>query len=113
MTRFFSILALSLSLALPAVAHSPVKSTAPADGEIVASAPETISLVFGKPVMLTKVRLETGGQTIDLNLASAKGFGREFALPAGSEMSGPCTVEWRALAEDGHVMNGSFSFNVE
>ncbi|MEL6226628.1 MAG: copper resistance CopC family protein [Pseudomonadota bacterium] len=113
MRRFFSILALYLSLALPAAAHSPVESTTPVDDSIVASAPETISMVFGKPVMLTKVRLENGGQTTDLDLAGSKGFATEFALPAGAELSGPCTVEWRALAQDGHVMKGSFTFNVE
>ena len=109
-----AVVAFALSLAGAAAAHSRPETTAPANGEVVAAAPEVISISFDKPMRVTFIEL-TGAD------------GDAFALERTDEMApltrfeavppplpaGRYTVKWRGLSEDGHAMSGRFSFEVQ
>ena len=105
--------ALALSLAGPATAHSRPETTAPANGAVVATAPEVISISFDKPMRVTFIELTNAdGDAFTLERTDGMAPVTRFeatppALPAGSY-----TVEWRGLSEDGHAMSGRFSFEV-
>ena len=114
MRSLVTAIALSLTLICAALAHSPVKSTQPANGASVAEPPETIVIEFDGDVRLTKVTVTSdGGAMSTLDLSGAKSFAVEHTLSAPDLSAGMYTVEWRALAKDGHAMKGSFSFSVK
>lgn len=100
----------------PAFAHAGLLATTPRDGQVVQTSPGEITLEFSEP-------LEEG--LIDLKLYD--GNGRPIAL-AGPNLAagdaarmraeppklpnGTYTVVWSVVSEDGHPVNGSFSFSV-
>ncbi|MGV6839751.1 MAG: copper resistance CopC family protein [Planktomarina sp.] len=96
-----------------AVAHSKINTTVPADGAQLASPPQMINLSFAKKIRLTKVEVSiSGGEELSLDLSQHKSFATQFDLPLPSQAKGPYTIEWRGLSQDGHVMQGSFTFEV-
>lgn len=114
----FRALAFAVSFALMttgfARAHSPLTSTIPADKAIVATAPDAITMVFGKSARLTRVTIAKNAEPAqNIDLAGQAKSGTQFMLDAVIDGVGTYTVEWRALSEDGHPIKGRFSFTVE
>ena len=109
----FLSLAAALPAALPVLAHSEKQATTPADGAVLDDAPATIGMTFDMPMRITMIRV-TGADGGEIALDRGDGMApvTEFtATPAGIG-PGDYTVEWRGLAEDGHAMQGAFSFRV-
>ena len=110
-----AIAAGSLALALggAAAAHSRAETTVPANGDVLATAPEAITMAFDKPMRITLIELTNAdGDAFALERTDEMAPVTRFeaappALPAGSY-----TVRWRGLSEDGHAMKGTFSFEV-
>ena len=103
-----------LAVARPVTAHSPLEGSRPADGAVLAQAPDKLELVFSHPVHLASVVLSPAGGGDPITIASAhmdKAIGR-YALSLPRLARETYMVDWRALASDGHVMSGSFSFTV-
>lgn len=114
MKNFFTALILLLGMSAAAVAHSPVKTTAPANGATLTAAPATIEIAFKDAVRLTKAAIVSSeGQNTNLDLSASKSFSAKHELPTPQLPPGDYTVEWRALAKDGHAMKGSFSFSIK
>ncbi len=105
--------AFGTAVATSALAHSSKETTSPADGSTVAQPPDAIVMTFDAPMRVTLIQVtgEDGTNypvTRTDNMAPSKTFQAvPAALPDGSY-----TVNWRGLAEDGHAMNGSFTFSV-
>ena len=108
--RYAAVLALILAL-FPHVgqAHSILRSSTPADGAVLAAAPDELALQFGKGIRLTA--LGVGGDPVDLPAQS--GFGTEFAIPLPALTPGTHDLVWRGLSVDGHAMKGTLTFTVE
>ena len=108
----FALLAVSL-LPLPAAAHSPLISSSPADGDVLAAAPQAIEMKFRGTAQLVRVAL-TGAQSGKVALSEehlmVEKHRHTVALPAIA--ADEYEVYWRALSADGHVVKGSFSFTV-
>ena len=105
---------LVLSLGGIASAHSTKERTEPADGAVLSASPPSIGMTFDMPMRVTmfKVTDSDGGEheiTRTDNMAPVTNF---VASPE-SLAPGEYTVEWRGLADDGHAMQGSFSFKIE
>ena len=95
-------------------AHSTTDGTQPADGAVLETVPEMVTLRFDNAIRLTKVELthaEGGRETLDLT--GFKSFETEFVLPVTSKGAGRYQIEWRGLGEDGHAMKGQFGFEVK
>ena len=105
--------AFALSLAGAAAAHSRPETTAPADGEVVATAPAVISISFDKPMRVTTIEL-TGadGDTFALERTDEMAPVTRFEATPPPLPAGHYTVTWRGLSEDGHAMSGRFSFEI-
>ena len=107
-----AFLAFSLQ-AFPAVAHSPMSSSSPADGEVLAAAPHALEMKFRGTARLVRVTL-TGAQSGEVTLSEehlmVEKHRHMVALPAIAEDK--YMVRWRALSADGHLVKGSFSFTV-
>ena len=117
MTHYFraflvTLLALGL-VSQTAIAHSSKEGTRPNDSAVLTTSPETIGMTFDMPMRVTLVSLtDQNGKEHTLtrqdNMQPVKVFdATPPLLPIGSY-----TVEWRGLAEDGHPMQGTFSFQV-
>ena len=105
---------LSVSLqALPAAAHSPLISSSPADGDVLAAVPQAIEIKFRGTARLVRLAL-TGAQSGEVTLSEehlmVEKHRHTVALPAIA--ADQYEVRWRALSEDGHLVKGSFSFTV-
>lgn len=115
MKRLILAAALAISLPVTALAHSPLKSTFPADKAEMTAVPEQLKLEFGKPARLTKITLahdhEDARHADRLTLPSKK-FETQFTLAPKFRGHGTYKVNWRALSKDGHPLKGEFSFTV-
>jgi copper transport protein len=101
----------------PAAAHAALRSSDPADGAILRTAPSQVALTFTEPPdpSLTVLHvLDSLGERVEAGPPQAVP-GDRFAIrtPLGSLAKGVYTVTWRTVSEtDGHVTAGGFSFGV-
>jgi methionine-rich copper-binding protein CopC len=107
--KSLAVLALGVSAAH---AHSTLKTSVPADGASLSTAPERLTLTFSEPVKLTMLTLQKeGGDKRDLGPLPTKADAT-FALGAPAMTQGRYVIAWRALADDAHVMSGRIAFGV-
>ncbi len=104
-----------LATAGPAAAHAALVSTDPADGTTLGALPAQITLTFddtivadlgGNQVQVTDATgaaLTDGDPVVQDNIVTQ-------ALTGAA--SGPITVAWRVVSDDGHPVSGGFSFTV-
>ena len=104
-------------LAVPSVAaHSLLLGSSPAAGAVVAVPPGRITLTFNNRVekALSRVRLvDATGRPHPLVVAVADGPADSLAATAPALAPGAYRVEWQVLSTDGHVVRGSFSFQLQ
>jgi len=99
--------------ATSAFAHSPLEATVPANEAFVAEAPSEIVLDFKGNIRLTRVTMTHAAHEADLDLGGVSGFISDYTIPMQSMGAGTYQIEWRGLGDDGHPMNGTFSFTVK
>ncbi len=95
------------------IAHSKKEGTQPADGAVLEAPPEVIGMAFDMPMRVTLVSLTDQNATEHAltrtdNMQPVSEF---VAIPAALPV-GQYKVEWRGLADDGHPMQGLFSFEI-
>ena len=110
-----SVALLGLLVAAVALAHAPLESTYPADGATLERVPDELRLAFARPARVVKVVLThagAGDASRTLLELRSKGFFTDVRLAL--ELPGPGAYEalWRAMGEDGHVLEGTFAFEV-
>ena len=97
-----------------ATAHSPLKSTTPVHEAVIAQAPDEIRLNFGKAIRLTRLAVaHAEDKKMKLDLSGHDGFKKLYLVPFEGMGTGNYLIEWRGLGNDGHALNGTFSFTVE
>lgn len=106
------LLAVATFAAGSALAHTELAATVPANGAMIAKAPDNVKLTFSEAVRLTALTIQKDGER-KLSLGPLPAETRDdfsVALPAIDD--GHFIVSWRALSEDTHVMTGEFMFAV-
>lgn len=108
-------LALVLLGGSTAAAHAELVETDPAEGAVVETAPETVTLTFNEPVRLTSQEIavyDAGGDPV-ASTAGATGAEVTVGLTdaAGLE-DGTYVVSWNVLSGDGHPISGALTFSV-
>jgi len=108
-------LALVLLGASPAAAHAELVETDPAEGAVVRTAPETVTLTFNETVRLTAQEVavfDATGEQVDSS-ASASGPEVSVSLPGAADLDhGTYVVSWNVLSSDGHPISGALTFSV-
>ena len=103
--------------ALPAFAHAHLKIAKPAVDSTVAGAPRELDLTFTEGVTLkfTGVKLiGPDAKTVETSAARLGSDDKTLVVPLPSSLpAGAYTVEWHALATDGHKTNGHYTFTVK
>jgi methionine-rich copper-binding protein CopC len=107
-----SLAALSLLVSSQAFAHAALKVSAPASGATVA-APHDLSLTFSEKVRLTAVRLTADGKDVSgVQVDRAAAAAPTFTVPLPHLVPAKYEVRWSVLGDDGHPVNGTFTFTV-
>lgn len=99
------------------LAHAALDTSAPVAGEVLAAAPETVTLTFTEPLEQSYSRLqifdsqgvEVPGTTLTFE---DDGYSMSLTLPGGMS-NGTYSVLWRTLSEaDGHTAQNYITFTV-
>lgn len=95
-----------------ASAHAQLIRSDPADGILLASAPEKVVLTFSEPVRPLVARLiQPDGRTAILK--TGDGRGADIALPLPRSLGdGTYILSWRVVSSDGHPIGGGLVFSV-
>jgi copper transport protein len=96
----------------PALAHAALVTAMPADGAVMARAPEQFTLSFSEPVSPLVLRLiSPDGATTTLERFTLRD--RTLTIEAPTELAqGSHVLSWRVVSEDGHPVGGSVVFSV-
>ncbi|MBN1238214.1 MAG: copper resistance protein CopC [Gammaproteobacteria bacterium] len=96
------------------LAHARMVASVPRDGTTVAAGLSEIELSFSKPMRLTLVRVHPlkGGDDAVLTGSLPAAFANAVTVGFAALGPGAYAVSWTGVAEDGHVMKGSFAFSV-
>ncbi|GAA2429325.1 copper resistance protein CopC [Actinomadura vinacea] len=98
--------------AVPAAAHTALKSTDPKAKAEVAP-PREITLTYTEKVRLPRIVL-TGPGDARIESAPATVSGDKVTQPVnGTLANGTYTVGWRVVSADGHPISGTFKFTVK
>lgn len=95
-------------------AHTSLTTSAPAPDSVVASAPDEVRLTFGGVVVAGAGTIQIfapSGDRVESG-APTPGRGMELAQRFRGGDPGTYGVSYRVSSEDGHVINGSFTFSV-
>ncbi|HTZ86456.1 MAG TPA: copper resistance protein CopC [Solirubrobacteraceae bacterium] len=105
-------LAVACVLAASASAHAPIASRTPAPATAAHNV-RTVQITFGDSVVTGLIEVRCGGR---LQSPAASGPTHHNTIVRASFSKplppGSCTVNWRALAKDGHHQRGSWTFTV-
>ena len=103
----------ALTLAPAALAHARPLATSPANGAVLAAAPRQVIVRFDDTVVVAPgaAAIRNGGGSV---LAGPeRATGRTIVLPLKTGLTdGDYTVRWRALSDDGHLLEGIVAFAV-
>jgi copper transport protein len=107
------VLACWMALPAPALAHADLLGTTPGTDEIVADAPDDITLSFSE-----RVSVELGGVQVygpdgsRVDDGRAEVDGARIVVPVTADEQGSYAASWRVLSADGHPVSGSFVFHL-
>ncbi len=110
----FAAALLMLFTAMPSSAHTDLQSSVPADGQTIPQAKQLI-LTFGAPMRLMSVQLtDAAANSIELNFTRSTTAQPQFDIAVNQTLpAGTYRVNWIGMGEDGHKMEGHFSFSVD
>ncbi|WP_028064182.1 copper resistance CopC family protein [Solirubrobacter soli] len=105
-------------IALPSAlawAHAEVKSRTPRNGSTVHHSVSEVHITFSEAVITGKLSITKGGSTVALKSTGLKPSNHAIVqgIPKRPLSKGSYTVNWRALADDGHHQKGSWTFKVD
>ena len=101
--------------AAPAAPHSLLLGSEPAEGAVLRTAPEQITLRFNEPVQLTALRLFAADNTEwplrrPRDMAARPGHSAAIARDL---TPGAWRAVWRAISADGHEIGGTLRFRLD
>jgi copper resistance protein C len=117
MKRLLALTFLLVMYALPVNAHSALVSSVPAADATVVDFPMEVVLNFNEELMIVGDQNPNKVEAFDDQGALVSGGtvvkGASIAAPVGITGNGLFTVKYRVVSKDGHVVEGSYRFNVE
>ncbi|MEM6440130.1 MAG: copper resistance CopC family protein [Pseudomonadota bacterium] len=108
-----SVLLAAFFAAAQGAAHAVKTGSTPPDGAVLSRTPAEIGMDFDTPIRITMARL-TGADGVEARLERSDGMRptTRFRATPVELAPGIWRLEWRGLAEDGHVMQGAFGFEI-
>jgi copper transport protein len=99
----------------PAAAHAELVGSDPAEGAVVDTAPETVTLIYNEPVRLTSQEIavyDAGGEVVPSSAGASGEEVRVTLTDAAALADGTYVVSWNVLSGDGHPISGALTFSV-
>jgi len=98
-----------------ASAHTELIKSNPASNSMITQHPASITLTFSEAPILVGSRISIEQPTgAPISSETAKLVGTALVIPWPAQIQpGTVTVNWRAVADDGHVTNGAFDFSYQ
>lgn len=96
-------------------AHPPVNSTSPDHNAVLNKVPANVTMTFAAPARVMKIVIvRTNGDTVQETRVEVptRDMVTEIELTPEMEGVGTYTIQWRALGDDGHVLDGEWTFEV-
>ncbi len=110
-----TVLAVVMGGAAPASAHAELVDSDPAEGAVLATAPDTVTLTFNEAVRLTSQQIavyDAQGEPVT-SISGANGAVVTVDLAASADLpDGTYVVSWNVLSGDGHPIAGALTFAV-
>ena len=103
-----------LGTSAAASAHAELESSSPADGAVLAAAPEVVTITYSEGVTAQpgSVRVvDSRGVRVDTGATTATGSVVRAPLRSGLS-DGSYLVAWRVVSADSHPVRGAFTFSV-
>ena len=110
-----ALVAIVVSNAMVAAAHSFPEEESPAAGQNLAAAPSEVTIKFDAPIEKLFAKLEvTGadGQNLAVGSPQVSDDGIQLSVKLGPLKPGDYTVKWAVVCIDTHHTNGSYTFTV-
>jgi methionine-rich copper-binding protein CopC len=105
---------LLMAVQTTALAHAKMTASKPADGSTVTAGVSEIELNFSHPLRLSMVHVRDAAQhDVPLKSQLPTPLASVVKVDVESLTPGSYQVSWTAVAEDGHVMKGTFAFSVK
>jgi len=104
-----------LAPARPVAAHADLESSTPAASDVLEQPPSALVLDFDEPVEAATADLalyDSSGAPLPVGEPSTGGDATVVTAAAPPLGEGTFAVVWRVTSEDGHVVDGAFSFQV-
>ena len=108
-------IAIAMSIAGVASAHSFPESQTPSAGQKLASAPAEVTINFDAPIEKLFAKLEVTGADGRDEAAGAPQIsddGRHMSVKVASLKPGDYTVKWAVVGIDTHHTQGSYTFSI-
>jgi len=108
-------IAIAMSIAIVASAHSFPESQTPSAGQRVSSSPAEVIINFDAPIEKLFAKLEVTGADGKNEAAGAPQIsddGRRMSVKVASLKPGDYTVKWAVVGIDTHHTQGSYTFSV-
>ncbi len=114
LSRFAIVLLYLVASPSVALAHSGLIASFPADGQIIDAEVSEIKMEFSKVVRVTRVSVKPAGGSSPVQPTTdlPQEFVETVELAVPPLEPGSYETRWTVVAQDGHVMNGAFSFTV-
>jgi hypothetical protein len=107
------VLGVLLAGALPAAAHNELKSSNPAGGATLDTAPAAVVLTFAEALIQGKTTITvTGPDGANAAAGPAQLNGPTATVPLKPTAAGAYTVAYRVVADDGDVTNSNLKFTL-
>ncbi|WP_370365890.1 copper resistance protein CopC [Catenulispora sp. GP43] len=111
------VVAVLVAVAPGASAHATVVSTAPGDGQVVATAPSVVSVRFDEPVQMQfgalRVFSPSGSRVDEGSPSHPAGHSDTVEVGLAPKLGrGTYTVAWHVISADSHPVSGAFTFSV-
>jgi methionine-rich copper-binding protein CopC len=97
----------------PAAAHTDLQSSAPADGEALTTAPDTVTLTFATAVASQFAQVTvTGPDGRSVTTGETTVEGAVVRQPVSPNGDGAYVVAYRVVSDDGHPVSGELGFTL-
>ena len=105
----------TLMLPFTSLSHTAIEFLSPENGSILSEPPKDITIIFVYSAMFTKfemLKTDSNDEKIELKKDFLQKSSDTHLVSLPVLERGEYRVEWRALAQDGHVIKGKFAFKI-
>ncbi len=117
MKKRFALVIFLVSISFPAFGHSSLVSSTPAKDAVLNEFPSEVSLTFNESLLEigneNPNKVEVVNSMGDLLSGAAKVSGPVISVPVQITGNDEYRVSYRVVSADGHVIEGSYAFNVQ